>query len=94
VYRRYAIGSKAELHEAVGKLGRLVPEAGTKTGTADPAVSARVRHKLAEGEGFEPPRPCGPVDFKKFSKRERLSSTIGHHWQQSQALAQPFVQLL
>jgi hypothetical protein len=94
VNRRYAIGSKAELHEAVGKLGRLVPEAGTKTGTADPAVSARVRHKLAEGEGFEPPRALRPGGFQKVLKTRETIGTIGHHWQQSQALAQPFVQLL
>src|SRR5207245_8139479 len=56
VYRRYAIVSEADLREAVSKLGRLVSESGTKTGTADPAVSVRVRRKLAEGEGFEPPR--------------------------------------
>src|SRR5205823_8222633 len=52
VYRRYAIVSEADLHEAVGKLGRLVPATGTKTGTAGPTVGAGVPRKLAEGEGF------------------------------------------
>src|SRR5437870_11647506 len=46
------------------KLGRLVSESGTKTGTADPAVSVRVRRKLAEGEGFEPPRASRPGGFQ------------------------------
>ena len=60
VYRRYAIVSEADLHEAVGKLGRLIPE----TGTAGPAVGAGVRRELAEGEGFEPPKGLRPGGFQ------------------------------
>jgi len=64
VYRRYAIVSEADLHEAVSKLARLVHDAGTKTGTADASVGTRVRRKLAEGEGFEPPRASRPGGFQ------------------------------
>jgi hypothetical protein len=64
VYRRYAIVSEADLHEAVGKLGRLLPDTGTKTGTVGPAVGAGVRRKLAEGEGFEPPKGLRPGGFQ------------------------------
>jgi len=47
---------------------------------------------VAEGEGFEPPKGlAAPVDFK-FSNREAPSDTIGHHWQQSQALPELSVQ--
>src|SRR2546422_4059194 len=60
IYRRYAIVSEADLHEAVSKLARLVHDAGTKTGTADASVGTRVRRKLAEGEAFEPPRASRP----------------------------------
>jgi len=60
VYRRYAIVSEADLHEAVSKLARLVHDAGT----ADASVGTRVRRKLAEGEGFEPPRASQPGGFQ------------------------------
>ena len=64
VYRRYAIVSEADLHEAAEKLQRLVPASGTKTGTIAHAASARVRRKLAEGEGFEPPKGLRPGGFQ------------------------------
>ena len=71
VYRRYAIVSEADLHEAVSKLARLVHDAGT----ADASVGTRVRRKLAEGEGFEPPRASQPGGFQVL----KLGGTIGHY---------------
>jgi hypothetical protein len=65
VYRRYAIVSEADLHEAAAKLGRLsASEAGIKTGTPGPGGETRVRRKLAEGEGFEPPKGLRPGGFQ------------------------------
>ncbi len=63
VYRRYAIVCEADLLEAVGKLERLRLTMGTKTGTAGPAMGTAVR-KLAEGEGFEPPKGLRPGGFQ------------------------------
>jgi hypothetical protein len=63
VYRRYAIVSEADLLEAVGKLSRL-DKSGTNTGTVDSKVGDRVHRKLAEGEGFEPPRASRPGGFQ------------------------------
>jgi integrase len=51
VYRRYAIVSEADLHEGVAKVGRAL----------EPRMAAR---KLAEGEGFEPPRGLRPGGFQ------------------------------
>ena len=64
VYRRYAIVSEADLHEAVGKLNRLVASSGTNAGTVGWKVADQVRRKLAEGEGFEPPRASRPGGFQ------------------------------
>ena len=64
VYRRYAIVSEADLHEAAGKLERLSRDTGTKTGTPGPAGGTGVRRKLAEGEGFEPPKGLRPGGFQ------------------------------
>ena len=64
VYRRYAIVSEADLHEAAAKLGRLSLEMGTKTGTPGPIGATGVRRKLAEGEGFEPPKGLRPGGFQ------------------------------
>ncbi len=63
VYRRYAVVSEADLLEAVGKLSRL-DKSGTNTGTVDSKVGDRVHRKLAEGEGFEPPRASRPGGFQ------------------------------
>jgi len=64
VYRRYAIVSEADLHDAVGKLSRLGTSAGTNPGTVGSRGADRVHRKLAEGEGFEPPRASRPGGFQ------------------------------
>jgi hypothetical protein len=67
VYRRYAIVSEADLHEAAAKLGRFGPEShrtGTKASLTGTVGAPGVRRKLAEGEGFEHPRGLRPGGFQ------------------------------
>ena len=62
IYRRYAIVDEAMLREGSEKLAAL--HAGQSSGQS--ALKARLEalHKLAEGEGFEPPRASRPGGFQ------------------------------
>jgi integrase len=65
VYRRYAIVSETDLREAVAKLSRASESAmGTKPPLTGTVGISGVLRKLAEGEGFEPPRGLRPGGFQ------------------------------
>jgi hypothetical protein len=65
VYRRYAIVSESDLREAVAKLSRASDSRmGTKSPLTGTVGISGVSRKLAEGEGFEPPRGLRPGGFQ------------------------------
>jgi hypothetical protein len=65
VYRRYAIVSETDLREAVAKLSRASDSRmGTKSPLTGTVGISGVSRKLAEGEGFEPPRASRPGGFQ------------------------------
>jgi integrase len=77
VYRRYAIVDEAVLREGSDKLAAL--HAGHSFGQSEPPragatdSASRKPAKLAEGEGFEPPRASRPGGFQVLE----ISGTIG-----------------
>jgi hypothetical protein len=83
VYRRYAIVSEADLHEAAAKLGEAVPaRMGTITGTNGHSAGEKgsdrhsdvVDFAGAEG-GLEPPRPCGQRILSRSARVVQMRDT-------------------
>jgi uroporphyrinogen-III synthase len=62
IYRRYAIIDEAVIREGSEKLAAL--HAGQSSGQSALKARPEVLAKLAEGEGFEPPRASRPGGFQ------------------------------
>jgi hypothetical protein len=63
IYRRYAIIDEAVIREGSEKLAAL--HAGQSSGQSALKARPEVLAKLAEGEGFEPPRASRPGGFQE-----------------------------
>jgi ABC transporter substrate binding protein len=69
VYRRYAIVSEADLHEAARKLaaielGKVQGKVGDGAESSPGENVAQLPERMAEGEGFEPPKASRPGGFQ------------------------------